>query len=354
MTATTKKLPPELDPLSSLPGVAGSVLLSDQIEYYCANLDPPLIGNFSKKNLKPARYNLRLGDEAHIEGKWVKIDDKQPLILQPHQVAVVRTFEQINLPRFLIGRWNLRVDMVYEGLLWVGALQVDPGWQGCLPCPIYNLANRPIEIRYKQKVFSIDFVRTTPYTKEKQENYPYTSIPYTVSDDIGIAEHDKNRLQSAVSATVEKVESLRTTVFTFMMAGLTGFSILFAALGIFFTASIRKESDVGSTLLSTVVPVSYIAFVAGIIAVVLSSYAATRERIPLSFRSRWPQVVVGLLGLATLAWGLYTLVAVRVGLIAEMTPQWVLNLPIFYSGLHVIASAVLFWIYWLIDRKTRF
>src|SRR6266702_3666709 len=125
MTVPRKKEPLESDSLGNLLGVAGAVLLSDQIEYYCDgnNLDPPLIENFSSENLKPARYNLRLGEEAHIEGKWVKIDAEHPLILQPHQVAVVKTFEEINLPRFLIGRWNLRVDMVYEGLLWVGALQ---------------------------------------------------------------------------------------------------------------------------------------------------------------------------------------------------------------------------------------
>lgn len=92
MTAPKKKDPPESDPMGILPGVAGSVLLSDQIEFYCDrnNLDPPLIENFGSENLKPARYNLRLGDEAHIEGQWVRIDDDPPLILQPHQVAVVK------------------------------------------------------------------------------------------------------------------------------------------------------------------------------------------------------------------------------------------------------------------------
>jgi deoxycytidine triphosphate deaminase len=96
--------PPEQDPLANN---VGSVLLSDQIQFYIDHLDPPLIENFDPDNLKPARYNLRLGADAHVEGERKTLDDKTPLILKPHQVAVVQTFESINLPRFLIGRWNL-------------------------------------------------------------------------------------------------------------------------------------------------------------------------------------------------------------------------------------------------------
>ena len=56
--------------------------------------------------------------------------------------------------------------MVYQGLLWVGALQVDPGWTSYLPCPLYNLSDREVTIRFKEKLFTIDFVRTTPVTSD--------------------------------------------------------------------------------------------------------------------------------------------------------------------------------------------
>lgn len=354
MTAAKKKDPPESDPLGSLPGVAGSVLLSDQIEYYCDrnNLDPPLIENFGKENLKPARYNLRLGHEAHIEGKWVKIDQDHPLILQPHQVAVVRTFEEVNLPKFLIGRWNLTVDMVYEGLLWVGALQVDPGWQGPLPCPIYNLANRVIELRYQQKVFSIDFVRTTPFQGEPRNDYPYISQAYSPKVNAGISVHDNNRLQSAVSATVEKVESTKRSLDVFMTSGLAIVAILFGALAILSTAFIQQNSAIGSSLLATNLPMDLIALIGSLFAIGLSSYAITHEIHPLYIRQkRWIKRFVGFLGIASLAWGIYVLIATHVFWLANVTYQWILNLPWMYGAVHVIVSFFLLRAYRLLTHN---
>ena len=51
------------------------------------------------------------------------------------------------MPRFLIGRWNIRVTVAYKGLLWVGGPQVDPGWVGHLFCPIYNLSDQEVNFK---------------------------------------------------------------------------------------------------------------------------------------------------------------------------------------------------------------
>jgi len=45
----------------------------------------------------------------------------------------------------------------------VGGPQVDPGYQGKLFCPLYNLSNKTIKLRYGDTIATIDFVRTTPY-----------------------------------------------------------------------------------------------------------------------------------------------------------------------------------------------
>ena len=166
----------------------GAVLLSDEIEYYCDN-DPPLISPFIEANLKPARYQLTLGNEARVGGKTVRIDKDNPLVIPAHQVAIVRTHETLNIPRFLIGRWNLRVDMVYKGLLWVGALQVDPGWVGYLPCPLYNLSDEDVRIEYKETYVSIDFVRTTKFS---EGCIKYPTPPYNPP----VSLYDPNSLRS--------------------------------------------------------------------------------------------------------------------------------------------------------------
>ena len=125
-----------------------TVLLADEIQALCKGSDP-MITPFFASQLRPASYQLTLGREAHVGGKNKRIDIDKKIVLEPHQVAVVSTFETIKIPRNMIARWSLRVTNIYEGLLWTGGPQVDPGWEGYLFCPIYNLAERIIVLKYR-------------------------------------------------------------------------------------------------------------------------------------------------------------------------------------------------------------
>jgi deoxycytidine triphosphate deaminase len=157
----------EKDPLKTV-----GVLLSNEIEYYAANYK--LIDPFNRSNLKPAAYELTVGDEYSIGGESHKLFDelgKNEIRISPFEVAVIKTGEKVNLPRFLIARWNIRVKWAYEGLLWVGGPQVDAGYVGHLFCPIYNLSNKEVTLKLGEPVAVIDFVKTTPFIKNKCEEY---------------------------------------------------------------------------------------------------------------------------------------------------------------------------------------
>ena len=212
--------PLENDPLDDpqyLPDAyLGAILLSDQIEYYIRKPELPLLQNpdesaISDDDLKlcldAASYKLRLGDEANVGGVRTPISGDKPLVLPPHQVAVIKTHEIVNIPRFLIARWSLRVKWVYEGLLWTGGPQVDPGWKGHLYCPIYNLAERHIVIPHKERVFTMDFARTTPFHRTSA-SYGYKSIPHVGSRNKTLQDHDVNRLRSAPFESLKQLESL--------------------------------------------------------------------------------------------------------------------------------------------------
>ena len=95
------------------------VLLSDKIMQFVEKFG--LILNFQKDNLKPAGYELRVGKKYAINGKIQKLTKGKELTINPFQCVIVSTIEKINMPRFLIARWNLRVEWVYKGLLWLGA-----------------------------------------------------------------------------------------------------------------------------------------------------------------------------------------------------------------------------------------
>lgn len=147
----------------------GAVLLRDEIRRYCAQ-DPKLIDPFEDDDalLKPASYHLRVGDTCRVNGDDIELSDKKrDLTIPAHGIAIIRTFERVNIPGFLIARWNLKVKKVYKGLVWVGSLQVDPGYSGFLFCPIYNLSTEPQVVRYKEPLFTIDFVKTTRFDETK-------------------------------------------------------------------------------------------------------------------------------------------------------------------------------------------
>jgi deoxycytidine triphosphate deaminase len=145
------------DPHSNIHGV----LLSDEIELYVQNCN--LIDPFDRANLKPAAYELTVGDEYFISGEFLTLEsagkENSKIIIPPFEVAVLKTTELLCLPRYLIGRWNIRVKHAYSGLLWVGGPQVDPGYVGFLFCPIYNLSDKPVTLNVGDRLLLFILLR---------------------------------------------------------------------------------------------------------------------------------------------------------------------------------------------------
>ncbi|MDH5754653.1 MAG: hypothetical protein OEY95_05575 [Candidatus Bathyarchaeota archaeon] len=127
---------------------------------------PPLIDEKDKpqreKCLKGASYDLRLGQEYIKEGRFGKLDDeKNPYLEIPeHDVVVVSTFENINMPNRLTGRFGLRLSFAMKGLVLNNEPQIDPGYEGKLFCILYNLSDQPIIIRYLERFATIEFQTT--------------------------------------------------------------------------------------------------------------------------------------------------------------------------------------------------
>jgi deoxycytidine triphosphate deaminase len=180
----------------------GAVLLKDEIRRYCK--DPiKLIVPFEDKPefLKPSSYHLRLGNKYRVNGVDYELSGNNRILkIPPHGIAIVRTLEWVNIPGFLIGRWNLKVKVVYKGLIWVGSLQVDSGYQGFLFCHLYNLSNRVQELVYKDPIFTIDFVRTTRFDEKNGCELWHSKRPT-----YELGELDVQRLTSAPAEQFKKM-----------------------------------------------------------------------------------------------------------------------------------------------------
>ena len=341
---------------------SGAVLLSDQIEYYIRELPTPLITNPDGRwisnaelgdCLDAASYKLRLGNEANVGGRRVPVSYGEPLVLAPHQVAVVKTHEEINIPRFLIARWNLRVTWVYEGLLWVGGPQVDPGWQGALYCPIYNLAEREVVIPYMERVFTMDFTRTTPYHKGKA-SYGYKSKPHKSARQKNLQGHDVNRLQSAPFSALSQLATLDTRVTAFSSLTFLALAVVIAAIGVL--AALGGDGGGGARALSEDIKgnqglfvLTIVALVFGFAGLVISSIAmATKLGQPT--KGRGLLTVIAIVGTVSLAVGAaFVGVRVTTGLPGDPTaPNLVEG---FWPVALIIVGFVLMFSVWL--RATR-
>jgi deoxycytidine triphosphate deaminase len=140
---------------------SGGILLSDRIEFYANRVR--LISPFSRDSLGPASYTLHAGREYLLNKKYGDLETDGMVEIPPNGLIYIRFFEEVNIPHYLIARFNLRVKQVYRGLLLGTGPQVDPGFRGHLNCPIHNFTAEPKVIRYKDALATIDFEKTTPF-----------------------------------------------------------------------------------------------------------------------------------------------------------------------------------------------
>ena len=100
-------------------------LLSDQIRDYVVS--GRMIEPFNPNKLKPAGYELSVGSLYSIGGKSHSLSDqlrRMRCAIKPFEVVIVQTLERLNLPIFLIARWNVRVKWASR----VSCGLVQPRW----------------------------------------------------------------------------------------------------------------------------------------------------------------------------------------------------------------------------------
>jgi deoxycytidine triphosphate deaminase len=213
------------------------VLLSDVIRRYCREFD--LISPFDEDNLlKPACYRLTIGDEYATAGKIHPLPDqsgKNEIRIPPFAVAIVKTEETINMPPFLIGRWNIQVSRAYQGLVWVGGPQVDAGYVGHLFCPIYNLSDGEVVLHRGERIAVIDFEKTTRF--HEGQSKPYPKLPNRILFEDYVPEQLGSGLVRHARRITEfegEIKSIRDRVDNFVSVTFAVVAILFAAIS--FTA----------------------------------------------------------------------------------------------------------------------
>lgn len=68
----------------------------------------------------------------------------------------------------VVGRFDLKLGNVHKGLISQQATQVEPYYRGKLFCFIHNLSNRDIELKYGEKIATIEFSYVSCFCGEQK------------------------------------------------------------------------------------------------------------------------------------------------------------------------------------------
>lgn len=173
-------------------------LLSNRIHEFCSRAGLLISDGYDEENLRPASYTLTIGDKfVDSEGnEGTLTDEKDSFTFHKNSIIFVTAREGLDLPYYILARFNLRVNWVYDGILLGTGPQVDPGFSGFLSCPLYNLTNSDLTIKLGDPFATIDFEKTT-----------------ALLDKIGPWQDKKTYIETAKNKELEEVEEEKYSFF---------------------------------------------------------------------------------------------------------------------------------------------
>ena len=131
-----------------------------------------LLNDADLNNIRSASYDLRVGREILFQGKVIELTVGEPRFeIPPYSYAIVSAMEHANLPPFLIGRFDLKVSLFFEGVILSNGPQIDPGYKGALFCMLYNGSGQERILTLGKHFATIDFTMTTGMTEGYRQKY---------------------------------------------------------------------------------------------------------------------------------------------------------------------------------------
>jgi len=143
-------------------GGAHGGLLSDRIRLYVDAVHLIEPETFVEESIRPASYDLHVGDEYYVNDKRVPLDANGQLEIPANGLVYIATSERFNIPYYMVARYSLQVTQVYRGLLIENGLQIDPGYQGRIFVAVHNFTDQPRSLSRGDPFLSIEFGHTTP------------------------------------------------------------------------------------------------------------------------------------------------------------------------------------------------
>ena len=125
-------------------------------------------------HIRPASYDLRVGDQVWCQGQIITLSDENPSFEIPaYSYAIVSAREIARLPPFVTGRFDLKVSLFFDGVILSNGPQIDPGYKGALFCMLFNGNSRQRGMTRGAHFSTIEFSTTTHLTEGYKQEYQF-------------------------------------------------------------------------------------------------------------------------------------------------------------------------------------
>lgn len=119
-----------------------------------------VIRNGDPSSIEGVKYDFRIGP-SFLKSRFRRpiefdrlqdIDSLSGAEIEPGEVVFVMTEEQICLPTNMMIVLTHKRKIAYDGILILGGLSVDPGYEGPLLIGLYNFSSRPYPLTQGRKL----------------------------------------------------------------------------------------------------------------------------------------------------------------------------------------------------------
>ncbi|MCY4281786.1 MAG: hypothetical protein OXE03_02545 [Gammaproteobacteria bacterium] len=169
-----------------------------------------VIEPFSKRQVQPASYDLRVGRQAITSSSDSVVDIEQRgfFELTPGDFAVVTTREKLEFDLSHTARIGLCSKYARKGIIATTGPQVDPGYRGRLKIGLTNLSPHSISFPFEDDLITLEIHRLT---KPAGKGYsgPYQDDEVLSPDDIASVTEGEN---IGFSSMLDSLQSLSMNV----------------------------------------------------------------------------------------------------------------------------------------------
>jgi len=112
-----------------------------------------VVSPIAENQIQPASIDLRLDRKLlKLDGEEIDIFDESYL-LQPSEFILGSTLEYVEIPDSLVARVDGRSSIGRLGVMvHITAGYIDPGYAGNITLEIYNVSDKPFELKYMDSI----------------------------------------------------------------------------------------------------------------------------------------------------------------------------------------------------------